>query len=210
MKIKINIQIFAIALVLILTKQIEVYAWLMLFALIHELAHMCAGLSLKLKPKALEVQAFGISIVFESFENLEKNKIIIASTGPFINILIAILFSFIHIKASSIIVNTNVLLAILNLVPIYPLDGGRILHAIICLKNGKKIADEVVYKTSNALVIVMTALSSILILVYKNIGLFLIIAYLWVIVLKENKRYLLKKRINNVLEKQKNAWLFFY
>ena len=210
MKIKINIQIFAIALVLILTKQIEVYAWLMLFALIHELAHMCAGLSLKLKPKALEVQAFGISIVFESFENLEKNKIIIASAGPFINILIAILFSFIHIKASSIIVNTNVLLAILNLVTIYPLDGGRILHAIICLKNGKKIADEVVYKTSNALVIVMTALSSILILVYKNIGLFLIIAYLWVIVLKENKRYLLKKRINNVLEKQKNAWLFFY
>lgn len=210
MKIKINIQIFAIALVLILTKQIEVYAWLMLFALIHELAHMCAGLSLKLKPKALEVQAFGISIVFESFENLEKNKIIIAIAGPFINILIAILFSFIHIKASSIIVNTNVLLAILNLVPIYPLDGGRILHAIICLKNGKKIADEVVYKTSNALVIVMTALSSILILVYKNIGLFLIIAYLWVIVLKENKRYLLKKRINNVLEKQKNAWLFFY
>lgn len=205
MKIKINIQIFAIVLVLILTKQIEVYAWLMLFALIHELAHMCAGLSLKLKPKALEVQAFGISIVFESFENLEKNKIIIASAGPFINILIAILVSFIHIKASSIIVNTNVLLAILNLVPIYPLDGGRILHAIICLKNGKKIADEVVYKTSNALVIVMTALSSILILVYKNIGLFLIIAYLWVIVLKENKRYLLKKRINNVLEKQKNA-----
>ena len=53
--------------------------------------------------------------------------------------------------------------------------------------------------------IVMTALSSILILVYKNIGLFLIIAYLWVIVLKENKRYLLKKRINNVLEKQKKA-----
>ena len=158
MKIKINIQIFAIALVLILTKQIEVYAWLI--------------------PKAWTSRALG--------------------------------FSFIHIKASGIIVNTNVLLAILNLVPIYPLDGGRILHAIICLKNGKKIADEVVYKTSNALVIVMTALSSILILVYKNIGLFLIIAYLWVIVLKENKRYLLKKRINNVLEKQKNAWLFFY
>ena len=134
MKIKINIQIFAIALVLILTKQIEVYAWLMLFALIHELAHMCAGLSLKLKPKALEVQAFGISIVFESFENLEKNKIIIASAGPFINILIAILFSFIHIKASGIIVNTNVLLAILNLVPIYPLDGAKVLNNFLPYK----------------------------------------------------------------------------
>ena len=205
MKIKINIQIFAIALVLILTKQIEVYAWLMLFALIHELAHMCAGLSLRLKPKALEIQAFGIGIVFESFENSEKNKTIIACAGPLINILIAIIFSFVHIKASSIIVNTNVLLAILNLVPIYPLDGGRILHAIICLKNEKKIADEVIYKTSNVVRITMTMLSSIVILGYKNIGLFLIIVYLWVIVLKENKRYLLKKRINNVLEKQKNA-----
>ncbi len=201
MKIKINIQIFAIVLVLILTKQIEIYVWLMLFALIHELAHMCAGLSLRLKPKTFEIQAFGIGIVFESFENSEKNKVIIASAGPLINILIAIIFRFVHIKASDIIINTNVLLAILNLVPIHPLDGGRILHAIICLKNEKEIADEVVYKTSNVLMIVMTVLSSILILIYKNIGLFLIIVYLWVIVLKENKRYLLKKRINNMLER---------
>ena len=76
MRIKINIQIFAIVAILILTKQIEIYVWLMLFALIHELAHMVAGIALKLKPKTLEIQPFGIGIVFESFENTEKNKMI--------------------------------------------------------------------------------------------------------------------------------------
>lgn len=209
MKIKINIQIFAIALILFLTKQIEVYAWLMLFALIHELAHMCAGLILKLKPKTLEIHAFGIGIIFESFENSEKNKIIIASAGPFINIIIAIMFYFVHIKVSTIIVNTNILLAIINLVPIYPLDGGRILKSVISLKTENKIADEITYKVSNSLMVVLTMISSILILIYKNIGLFFIVIYLWLIVIKENKRFNLKKRIQNVLEKQKNAWLFF-
>lgn len=37
--------------ILILTRQIEIYAWLMLFALIHELAHTFAGILLKTKTK---------------------------------------------------------------------------------------------------------------------------------------------------------------
>ena len=94
MRIKINIQIFAASAIFILTKQIEIYVWLMLFALIHELAHMLAGITLKLKPQTLEIQPFGIGIIFESFENTEKNKIIIALAGPAINIIIAIIFYF--------------------------------------------------------------------------------------------------------------------
>ena len=72
MKIKVNIQIFAIIIILLLTKQIEMYSWLMLFAFIHEIAHMCAGMALKLKPEMLEIEPFGVGIVFESFENTEK------------------------------------------------------------------------------------------------------------------------------------------
>ena len=205
MKIKINIQIFAIALVLILTKQIEVYAWLMLFALIHELAHMCAGLSLKLKPKALEVQAFGISIVFESFENLEKNKIIIASAGPFINILIAILFSFIHIKASSIIVNTNVLLAILNLVPIYPLDGGRIIKEILHICIGLRKSEKYTYMISKTMIILLTAISSVVILYIRNISILIIVVYLWILMIIEKRRYDTKRKIRKIQQLQQVA-----
>lgn len=200
MRIRINIQIFAAIAILILTKQIEIYVWLMLFALIHELAHMSAGIILKLKPKTLEIQPFGVGIVFESFENTEKNKIIIALAGPLINIIIAIVFIYINIPNQSTIINANAMLAIFNLLPIYPLDGGRILKSIIKINNTEQ-AEDIVNKTSNILMITITIAASFLILIYKNIALFIIIAYLWVIVMKENKRYVLKKRIDKLIDK---------
>lgn len=188
--------------ILALTKQIETYAWLMLFALVHELAHMLAGLCLKLKPKTLAIEPFGIGIEFVDFENSEKNKIIIAMAGPAVNLLMAIIFSFISIKHQNIIVNLNILLAICNLLPIYPLDGGRILKSILRIKHEKQTAEDIVNKISNFLMITITFSASILILIYHNIGLFLIIIYLWTIIMRENKRYLLKKRINNLIQKK--------
>ena len=205
MRIKINIQIFAIIIILILTKQIEIYAWLMLFALIHEIAHMITGIVLKLRPRMLKIEPFGIGIIFEGFKNTEKNKILIALAGPMTNVLIAVLFSFIKTRAQTLIINSNILLAIFNLIPIYPLDGGRILKAIIAINSKTGKEDDISNKISNILMIVLTAISSILILIYKNIGLLLIIAYLWIIVIKENNIYVLKKRISKLIEKEKNT-----
>ena len=202
MRIKINIQIFAIIIILILTKQIEIYAWLMLFALIHEIAHMITGIVLKLRPRMLKIEPFGIGIIFEGFKNTEKNKILIALAGPMTNILIAVLFSFIKTRAQTLIINSNILLAIFNLIPIYPLDGGRILKAIIAINSKTGKEDDISNKISNILMIVLTAISSILILIYKNIGLLLIIAYLWIIVIKENKRFDLKKKVNDIILEQ--------
>lgn len=205
MQIKINIQIFAMIIVLILTKQIEIYAWLMLFIAIHEFAHMFTGLILKLKPKTLEIEPFGIGIVFESFENTDKNKIIIAMAGPIVNLLIALIFCFIQMKHQNLIINSNLLLAIFNLIPIYPLDGGRIFQSIIKMTNKKEEAEDITNKISNVLMIVITTIASILILFYRNIALFLVAIYLWIIVMKENKKYILKKRISKLLEKEKST-----
>ncbi len=203
MQITINIQIFAAIFFFILTRQIKIYAYLMLFILIHECAHMCIGLILHLKPKTIEIEPFGFGIILEDYDATDKKRIIIALAGPVINFITAIIFMVSRIETKDLVVNSNVLLALFNLLPMYPLDGGRILKALLRIKSNGITADEITNKTANILMILVTAIASVLILVYKNIGIFLIILYLWILRIKENKRYYIKKRIMNLIEKEK-------
>lgn len=66
----------------------------------------------------------------------------VAAAGPAVNLILAIIFSIVIrfgeslgspplIAAASIIVLLNILLAIFNLIPIPPLDGSKILFAIL-------------------------------------------------------------------------------
>lgn len=200
MHIKINLQIFLFIIIFILTNQIEIYAWIMLFAFIHELGHMTAGILLKLKPKSLNFMPVGISITFETYgykKLIEVKKILIAIAGPLTNLVICIITAFLHIdeQIKELIIYSNILIAIFNLIPLYPLDGGRILKGIIRLKYKEIEADKIVNDISNMIMIALTAISSIAILYLKNIAILFVIMYLWLIIIRENKRYNMKKKI---------------
>ncbi len=206
MQIRINLQIFLFIIIFALTHQIEIYGWVMLFAFIHELGHMLAGILLKLKPKSLNFMPFGISIVFETYEYkklIEVKKIIIALAGPLTNLVICLITAFLHInsRTKELIMYSNILIAIFNLIPLYPLDGGRILKGLIRLKYEEMVADGKVNKISNILIIILTMVASIMILYLKNIAILFILIYLWVIVINENKKYNLKKRMYKMLQK---------
>lgn len=170
--------------------------------------HIFAGLLLKLKPKKLSIMPFGLAVTFESYEYkklVENKKIVIAFAGPLTNILISIVLLFIQMDQNlkQIMIYSNILVAVFNLIPIYPLDGGRILKGVIRKKFEDNIkADTIVNKISNILVIILTAVSSILILYLKNISILFVIIYLWILVIKENKRFNIKKKINNMISKE--------
>jgi len=208
MQIKINLQIFLFIIIFVLTHQIEIYAWIMLFAFIHELGHMLAGIFLKLKPKSLNFMPFGISVTFETYEYkklIEVKKILIAIAGPLINLIICIIALILHINAETkqLIIYSNILIAIFNLIPLYPLDGGRILKGIIRLRYQEIESDKIVNKISNILIILLTLISSIGILYLKNLAILFILMYLWIIVINENKKYRIKVKVYNALAKNK-------
>ena len=210
MKIKINLQIFIFAIIFYLTKQIRIYTILMIFAFIHELGHMVTGILLKLKPKSLNFMPFGISITFESYEYkrlIEIKKIIIACAGPLTNIIICVIASLLHIEDSTkeIIIYSNILIALFNLIPLYPLDGGRILKGIARLRYKEIKADEIINTISNIVIIILTAISSIMILYLKNISIIFILIYLWLMIIKENRKYNIKKRMYKILQKNKQC-----
>ena len=64
MSFKIDLKIFILLVLFYFTKQIHIYACLMLFAMIHEMGHLLAGLLLGMKPEKIEIKPFGFSINF--------------------------------------------------------------------------------------------------------------------------------------------------
>ena len=218
MKIRLHLRIFIFIAIFILTRQIEIYGVLMLFAVFHELGHMLAGILLGFKPNSIEIMPVGLSIGFESkVDNYNKKiknatlltlkKIIIAVSGPITNLIFIVLFylfdfNFFNIDIE-LIIYSNILIAIFNLIPIYPLDGGRIVKGILHILYGRREAYEYTNKISNICISLLTAASSIAILYWKNIAILLILGYLWYLVIVENKKYKNKKELYSRLEKNK-------
>ena len=215
MRFRIDLKIFLFLILFYLTKQIEIYAMIMVFALIHELGHLLAGIMLKMKPEKLEIMPFGVSISFkikvEEYNKkikkgnmLEIKKILVALAGPLTNFIIIIIASNINIDLfkALIIIYTNFLIMIFNLLPIYPLDGGRILKGILHINFGIQKSEFYTNIISKITVTIITILSSVLILYIHNIAIALIDMYLWYLVIKEDIIYKKREKILENINKK--------
>ena len=215
MQIKINLKVFLFLAIFIITRQIKIYALLMCLALVHEMGHVIAGIILGFRPEAISIIPTGFSVKFKNdcknYNSKIKNgnvlaikKAIIAFAGPIVNLIImAIVVLYYKVTENSEIINipielilySNLLIFIFNMLPIYPLDGGRILKEIIHINYGLYTSYIITNKISNIVVIILTVFASFAILEYKNVAILIIIAYLWVLAINENRKYNLKLKI---------------
>lgn len=219
MSIKIDLKIFLFFFLFLLTSQIEMYILLMVFAIIHELGHLIMGLILKFEPEEIKLTPVGLQIKFKvnSEEYNEKarksnslniKKALIALAGPMTNLIISSTIATIskfsvntqHMYIYQIIIYANFLIAAFNLIPIYPMDGGRFLNEIMKILIGNKRAYKITYIVSKTILIVLTALGSILILYIHNISIVIILAYLWYLEIVEIRKYYRRKNIEKLVQ----------
>ena len=188
---------------------------MMIFAFLHELGHLFAGLIVGMKPEKMELKPFGFSISFKlnpkdynrkikQANMLEIKKIIVCLAGPVTNVIIILITMYLkfNIFERLMIIYANLLLIFFNILPIYPLDGGRILKSIIYIFWGKYKAEKYTHNISLITITILTICSSIAILYFKNIAIFLAVIYLWLITIKENNIYNSRKKIFQILEEQ--------
>lgn len=213
MRFRIDLKIFIFLALFYFTKQIEIYLTIMFFCLIHELGHIIVGLILRMKPDRLELMPCGLSITFKvepddlnfKIKNgnlLEFKKILVAMAGPIVSLILAILYTYfepIYITKQDAIYS-NILILLFNLIPLYPLDGGRIIKGIFYMEFGNKRAKILTNKISNITMIIITIVSSIAVYYLKNIAIFLICMFLWIVTLQENKRLKTNLRMYEILD----------
>lgn len=227
MHIKIDLKIFVFALLFLLTNRISIYVAIMLFALIHELGHLLCGIILGFKPKNIVIMPYGVKLNFKiNYQDYNKKikngnvlslkKIAIAIAGPMLNLILFLItmiftyyygdFTFLGMTNDNIMYS-NLLIFIFNLIPIYPLDGGRIVQEGLHIFKGLQQSYTYIQDISWISIAVFTAVCSILILYYKNFALLIVLTYLWCLVIKTEKDFTMKIKIyDNILRRGKMTW----
>jgi Zn-dependent protease len=117
--------------------------------LVHELAHTVAALRFKLPVRRIQLQFFGGVSEIEKESETPGREFILAFVGPLLSLILSGLF-YLGMKAVDPgtvpgvllagLMISNLIVAAFNLLPGLPLDGGRMLRAVVWKITGKPMS----------------------------------------------------------------------
>ncbi|MCM8900336.1 site-2 protease family protein [Caldicoprobacter algeriensis] len=166
-----------------------------LVVFIHELAHVVMARALNLRVSEIELLPFGGVARIESFFEVNpRDEVYIAIVGPMSNVILVLgcmvleKMGLIPSEDYDFFIQANLMLAGFNLLPAFPLDGGRILRAILSRELGIKRATRIttIGGFVLALFLVMTGVYAIYYGIF-NPTLFVMAGFLAYSAVKENR-----------------------
>ena len=112
--------------------------------LIHEFSHYFMAKSMGYASQSISIMPYGL-VMYDKNIYKKKDESLITLAGPLINVLLAVVCVAVwwYLPESYYytydFVFANFVLGVYNLIPIYPLDGGRFLLALCNAKHKKKV-----------------------------------------------------------------------
>ncbi|MER6565881.1 site-2 protease family protein [Streptomyces sp. NPDC001093] len=120
--------------------------------LVHELAHTVAAIRFKLPVRRIQLQFFGGVSEIEKEAETPGREFVLAFVGPLLSLVLAGLFylAMKPVEPGTVpgvllagLMISNLIVAIFNLLPGLPLDGGRMLRAVVWAITGKPMSGTV-------------------------------------------------------------------
>ncbi|MBR5156686.1 MAG: hypothetical protein IKW59_02850 [Clostridia bacterium] len=173
------------------------HTMLMAYAIVtvHELFHLFAALILKIRIGSVIVMPFGMTLRLSGA--VIKNPIkesLIAIAGPFSNILMIVLgvllkHFYVYTEESMFLyMNLNFLIMLINLMPVLPLDGGRVFRSVLAHFFGYITAMQILRKLTVCIILCLVFISVILTaFIGINVSLIMVAAFLIFNLIEEKK-----------------------
>lgn len=156
---------------------------LWLCAVLHEIAHVAAYHSCGIAMESITLLPFGLCAVPENPLRISpKQEIFCAAAGPVENLLTALILLALPLPAENETVRyllyCNAALCLINLLPILPLDGGRILYYSLSVRWNAPICETVCRRSGVVLICLLSAPAVAELLFDKNPSFVMILGYL--------------------------------
>jgi len=164
--------------------------FLFISVLFHELGHSLVARKFGVSVKEIDLFIFGGVAMMEDEAPSPKAEFLIAIAGPIVSLILAIFFALLYnlfpqnndfSAFLKYLASVNFMLFAFNLIPAFPLDGGKILRSIIWKFKDIMVATKVVSITGKVFSILLIVVGAIFFLTgnfitgvwYMLIGLFL-------------------------------------
>jgi len=143
-----------------LSAALAMFVILMLSLIVHEYGHVLVGRRMGFGTSHVETHMFGAAASITSpMEQHPHAELVTSLAGPVTSAVLGlVLLPFLYIGGPWFLVwgcKINFVLAVFNILPIFPMDGGRILRALISIRKG-------VRKATNAAAVVTLIMALIL------------------------------------------------
>ncbi|MGN1317879.1 MAG: site-2 protease family protein [Lachnospirales bacterium] len=173
--IKIRLQFFLLTAILAALNMLGQFFIVVLLAFLHELSHIILARIYKAKISEIIISPVGFCAVIDLERLSLFRKLLVILIGPIFNIAFGIIFGN----------NISIALGIFNLLPVYPLDGGRFLSYLLGYIIGTLRANRYVANVNIIMSYLFVALGIIqMALFFGNISLLIVGIY----ILRINKK----------------------